>query len=522
MVTRPQTDRSLANLLRRDWALAAFAALVGLVPAVSLLNAQFRGEDEILVLTATGQIVDGLRAFDPIAMIKPVLTADQPPGRHLLPVPFVWLLGRTELALRLPNVLAWAAAVAVAALVGRRLGGVTVGVFTALLLGLSSLYDFEAMGHGHGVATLAVLLAVLQMVAGAGWGLPDRDARRRYIRGGAACAAGFLWFTSMLPVAGMYHALHGIAALRSADRRQAIRAYIVTTLPFVAFYAAYYAIFFGVPAYAVRTGLAPAAFGQLAHNQKRLNTSALNVESLVLNLGGLNWFFVPYASWVIVGAGMVYQARRYPGVFALLLPYAALFSFYLQHQTSAHFLAYAVWLAPFGVAALLATTRPHLRRAMIAILAVVTVGTAVWTYVGHVRRYTAQAFPEHLVTAVNGDLIWRNNVNRPLDAIERDLRSILGKDDRFVVTADGALPLYYFRDPRYLGEPVTASATDPVTGAPCQRVVQQAAVIRAGVSPTAKPFCADQVESVRRYPGADLMVTVFRRPPQGASSAGAP
>lgn len=485
-------------------------AVLTLVASMSILGGQFHGEDEILVLTVAGKIVNGIRTFDPVAIATALIGSDQPPARHLLPVPFVWALGASELALRLPNLLGWAAAAAVASTIGLRLGGAAVGLFAGALLGVSGLFDIEALGHGHGVSTLFVMLAMREVVDGAGWGLADAAARRRYVRGGLYCAAAFLWFTSMLPVCAMYHALHGVAALRTPDGASA-RTYARLSVPFLGFYALYYAVFLGIPAYLVAAGLYPTPFGQLHHNAGRWASSHPDWESLVENLRGLNWYVFPFVSWALLVAGMAFQARRFPALFVLLLPYALLFSFYIQGHSYAHFFSYFCWLAPFGVAAVFTGLHRLGRPIAVTVLTLVTLAVATWTYVGHVRRYTAETFPHALVRAAWGDATWRSNVVRPIGQIVRDLQDIVDANDRFIVTADGSLPLYYFPDPRYLPLAMTGLTTDRERSDACTRLVHHRQVIRAAVSWTRETFCADQVEAVRRYPGADLMVTVFRR-----------
>jgi hypothetical protein len=503
--------RTAARNQSRSLVLAA-AVILGLLPGLSLLDTQFRGEDEVMTLLKTQKIVRGLRHLDPVATIASLATADHPPGRFLLAAPFVLVLGPNEIAMRLPNVLVWAATVAVATDVGLRLGGMWAGVFTASLLGLSGLFDVQGMSHGHGVATFWIMLLVRHMINDAGWGLIDPPARRQYFLGALYCAAGFLWFTSLLPICALYHAMHALAALQRRTRPESLRSYVRVSTPFAGFYLIYYAVFLGVPAYVVRGGLYPEPFGQLHQNAGRWVSAHLNVASLAQNLQALNWYFLPFVSWLLLISGMFSQARRSPQIFVLLAPYALLFSFFIYGNTPQHFFAYFTWLAPFGIAVTFNTLARAGRCSAIVVFAILTLAVAGWTYVGHVRRYTAEGYPERLLHATWGATLWRNNVVRPLDAISRDLQAVLGPDDRFIVLSDGALPLYYFPDQRYLSLPPLASDRDPVTQRPCTSLVgppDQRGRVRAAVSWTDQSFCSDEIERVLRYPGSDLKVTLF-------------
>lgn len=490
-------------------------AMLGLLPGLSLLNAQFRDEDEITTLLVAGKTVNGIRNLDPIGIMRPIGASEHPPGRHLLAVPFVWVFGANEFALRLPNVLVWAVAVGVAADIGLRLAGMWAGGVSGALLGLSGLFDLQGMGLGHGVATFWIMLLVRHMIQDAGWGLADARARRRYVVGAMYCAAGFFWFSSLLPICALYHALHGWAGLKRAPWRQGLWTYARLSAPFAAFYVLYYAIFLGVPAYIVHQGLHSVPFGQFRHNVSRWTFAHPNWTSLTHNLRALNWYFLPFVSWALLIAGIGFQARYFPLVFAMLLPYAGLFSFYIFRDTPQHFFAYFSWIVPFAVAAAFSALTPARRNWAIALFAVLTGAVATWTYTGHIRRYTAESYPAALVSAVWGETLWRNNVVRPVHAIAADLEASLQPDDRFIVLSDGALPLYYFPDNRYLNSPPIVSDRDPTTHRACLRLTRredQCPTVRAAVSWTEQDFCSDQVETVLRYPGSDLKVMLLHRP----------
>jgi hypothetical protein len=139
---------------------------------------------------------------------------------------------------------------------------------------------------------------------------------------------------------------------------------------------------------------------------------------------------------------------------------------------------------------------------------------AAWSWNLHVRHYREDTYPGWLLEATFGQMIWQNNIDRPVHEIAADLGQALGPQDRFVVLIDGAIPLYYFRDPRYLSQ---SPSFDPGTvrerGCLRWRSRPDATLVRAAVSSTAESFCPELVERVIRYPDSRLQVTVLARAP---------
>lgn len=478
----------------------------------TLLPAQFRGEDEAVVLETGEQVVQGLQTGDLSGIARAIGTSYQPPARNLVVVPFIWLVGANEIALRLPNVLVWSATAVVGALIGSAVAGPYIGAISGLLMGVSGLFDLQAMGHGHGVLTFWIMLLLLHLVREPSLQLTDRSKSRRYVIGGLYCAAAFLWFTSAIVVAFSYHTLyayHAFAA-RSAERT---KRYILLTAPFVLFYFAYYALFIGLPMYLYVTGRAHAPFGQYYENFVRASGGHINTTSLMENLQGLNGYFFPFVSWGLLIAGVFYCAWRNRLVFWVTLAYGLVFSFYLRENTSNHFLAYFSWTLPWAVAALDRVRRSLPGRGSYVLPGLVAL-VATWTLVVHVWRYSEVSYPASLLRATYSTVVWQNNVDRPMVPIARDLRAILGPNDRFIVLTDGALHIYYFRDPRFVTAPTIQRVSSTGTQVePCLMftpLTRNGSPIRAAVSFVGQDFCPDITEKVIRYEGSRMQVTILR------------
>jgi len=234
---------------------------------------------------------------------------------------------------------------------------------------------------------------------------------------------------------------------------------------------------------------------------------------MIQNLRALNWYVFPFFSWILLIAGIIYQVRFYPKIFGILIGYGLIWSFYLSRATPQHFFAYFCWLLPFGVVAFEKIISRWNRTAYLFVFGAIIVITGAWSYQTHIKTYTYETYPKHLLPAVWGLSLWRNNIDRPMEQMAQQLQEILKSDDQFIVLSDGAFPLYYFRDKRYLrnvgmSQMVFLSESEST----CLHLpgeIRQKHKIRAVVSYTDQNFCAKDVEEVFHYPGSHLQITVF-------------
>jgi len=487
--------------------------LIAFVPALTLLDAQFRNEDEVLTLRVSVYLAQTFQNAAFKAFVKRLITDYHPPARNLVVLPFVLILGANEAVLRLPNILLWVAVCMVAANIGWRLAGFWGGMFSGTFLAVSGLFDLEAMGLGHAGETLWVMLLINLLVGASEWDIQTPQAQKRYLIGGGFCALGFLWFTSLLPICVSYHGIYGYIILRKQKSWQSLKKYLFLTLPYIGFYLVYYAVFLGWPAYLVYSGQHPRPFGQLGQNLFRASTSHLNIISMIQNLRALNWYVLPFLSWILLIAGVIYQVRFYPKIFGILIGYGLIWSFYLSGDTPQHFFAYFCWLLPFGVVAFEKVISRWNKTAYLFVFGTFIVITGAWSYQTHIKTYTYETYPKHLLPTVRGLSLWRNNIDRPMEQMAQQLQEILKPDDQFIVLSDGAFPLYYFRDERYLQHvSMSQMVLESERESQCLHLpeeIRRERKIRAAVSFTTQTFCDQDMEEVIRYNGSNLQITVF-------------
>jgi 4-amino-4-deoxy-L-arabinose transferase-like glycosyltransferase len=493
--------------------------LFALLPALTILDAQFR-EDEALTLRTTLNLAESFqKGYNLPRLCKDLIIkltrSHHPPARSIIPLPFVLVLGGNERSLRLPNVLLWVAACMVAANIGWRLASDWGAFLSGTILGISGLFDLEAMGLGHAGEVLWIMLVIDCLLSSPDRSLQTPLSRKKYLLGGMYCFLGFLWFTSVLPICVLYHGLYGYNILRNQKARRDLKVYLIWTSPFISGYLLYYGLFLGWPAYLVYRGQYTKPFGQLAQNFYRANTSHPNIRSLIQNARALNWYVFPFFSWILLVAGMFYQVRHFPLIFILLLGYGGLWSFYLSGNTPQHFFAYYCWLLPFAVAAC-EKLGDWWNKKIVRLVLLMFVGlTAAWNYQTHIRRYTETTYPRHLVSLAWGWPLWPNNIDRPMQEMVQDLQILLQPDEQFIVLSDGAFPLYYFKGEGYLPEVgMTQLESFTERGMMCLRlpdILRRENYIRAAVSFTNQNFCQQEVESLLSYQGSTLQITIFEK-----------
>lgn len=376
----------------------AAVALLALPWPLAMLDAPLHGDDERMLLEHLSRMGAALPRLNFFTIADEFLHCYHPPGRLLAAFPFTLLFGPEPWSLRLPNLFGWVLTGVFAARVGNRLGGPWIGFASGAFLALSGLFDLMAMGHGHTFPTLFVMILADRLVRRDDWPLANESQRFGYQASGLCCVAGFCWFTTVLPVAGMFHLTFAWTA------RRRLRAWIADTAPFALFYPLYYLLFLGIPFAMVMAG-DDEPFGQLAQNLGRARDAAPDLLPVVENLRALNWYVLPFASWAILPLALWRLARRHPRLLAILLPYGLIFSFAIHGNTAQHFFSFFCWMTPFAFAELGAVI-PRLRRSLFAVLLLLVAGFA---WYGHVRRYTGETFPRPVVEAVWGKVLWPNN-----------------------------------------------------------------------------------------------------------------
>lgn len=381
--------------------------IVALGVSIPILNAPFTGQDELMVLSRVQQANCALGALDIRTLANVFLYDFNPPGRTLIAMPFVWLLGPTGVALRFPNWILWGLVCACASVLGSILGGKRTGMVTGLLLAGSGLFDVFGMGHGHAGEALFVLGLLSVLTCMDPLDVCSAGGRRVYVAGGVLIATGFLFFTSLLPVAAFYHSICLMRSLwGSPDRKHVLARYARVSAPFILFYVLYYLYFLGLPMI-----LSKAPFGQWHQNVLRGSLASPNVHSLGENIRALNWYVLPWIPIVFLLSGMWEMSQRNRAGFWTTLPFGLLFCFYIRGMTGAHFFSYFCWTLPFAISGIDRALTNHWRPSRTYLLWIVLIAlVGGWGYIGHIRSYSADTYPIRLLMWSRGQVYWQNNL----------------------------------------------------------------------------------------------------------------
>lgn len=487
--------------------------ITAMVIASPLLFGGYHGEDEALTQLAVEETVEGIKTFDLFLIAKALGSDWHPPGRNLLPVPFFMVFGDSLWVLRLPNMILWAVACVAtgwwaSAIASESLSeelSHRVGFVSGLWLATSGLFQLEGMGLGHVGPTLGGLILLIYLSTHPPRPLLDSDEKRNYLISGTIAGVSFIWFSSMLAVAGMLHLCYLLACLRACadDRRPALVNWLVLSIPFGVFYVVYYAVFLGVPYYMLLNGFVNAPFGQLHQYIVRSGNAQLGVTSLIENMRVLNYYLLPGVGPLITVIGAYLLIRRKPNVGIVFLPYAFLFCFYINGNTGQHFLSFAVWVFPLSVGFVAARVSSS-QLALHAGIAIVTLQT-LWTGIFHIYPYTATNYP-YRASAAWGDVLWPNNSYEPVHQISKAL-SLVGAQGTLSNQTSGYWELQVLPDldwvhvapkmgpgnvcaigpPSVIGKAVVASLVYEGQWAPCVN------------------FSVDWI----RFPGSNLSIAVY-------------
>ncbi len=194
-------------MTRTDW-LAVGVLLLALVLAVPWLAADPLTFDEVRSLVASGAGFHGPVDY-PFGVWERLVSQspDQALGFPFVVVPWVALVGTSELALRWLPTLAGLLTIALTYRLGRELFGASAGLAAALVLATSVLY--LAYMHKFRVFTLVSLAVALTL-----WGYwrlalrprpPGVGARAAFIGGGIGLFYGHYFTTPLVVALGLFH-----------------------------------------------------------------------------------------------------------------------------------------------------------------------------------------------------------------------------------------------------------------------------------------------------------------------------
>ena len=513
------------NFANDNMLLLAILFLAVITSVRAILNPQLFGEDESLTFLAVNNILQSIYELDWKTFIFTIGTDWHPPGRNLLPVPFIALLGDNITALRIPYWLMWISTCFLVAEIAGRLGGRGGAAIGGLLVAGTGLFNLEIQGLSHGAATFFGILVIREIILHPPDNLSCKENKAAFLRGSIWASLGFLFFTSLLPVAGLFHLLWLYPCFKFGNNIEKLKYFIILNIPFILFYVGYYLIFIGVPVWIIEfngisilKNIMPGLiqehwgsrpFGQYHQYLQRINGTELNITSLKGNLATITWAFAPILGPVIVIFGIVGQILYAPRILILTLPYFLIFSFYITGNTGQHFQSWFIWILPFASQIILCALKKSQRIGyVIGIPLLVTLFGFTWF--AHIQQYNEINYPHAFVKRIGGVPKWPQNLQRPLKLIAKDLEKIAGSSLLVAQEIDGAIELYYGKNINWVTPPKMEIKTyrneDEVISCRTAPKIEIKALV-SNIKST--KFCSDSNVEYIKYPGSNLVTIVF-------------
>jgi|GEM_PF-6205946 len=468
--------------------------------AFSVAFTQFRGESEMQNLNSVNDLLNSLKSFNIVDFFKILISQYHPPARYIISLPFVCIFGPLEFSLRLANILFWIGVSIIAFFIGEKLLDTWCGFFSGLLIGTAGLFGIEAIGSTHGYLTFWIMLLILHILKNPSFSLKTKNDRKNFFIGNLFLSIGFLGFTSIIPIIFTYNLIYFYYAVK--ERPITVKHFILYLIPFIIFYITYYFIFLGIPYYFYKNNLLDNYVGQLYQNIYRKSSSQLNIHSFISNLKGINGYFFPFLSWLILVIGSIYLFKTNKHIYLMIIGYAILFSFYIYGNTSNHFLSYFIWIIPMSTAFIIT----YIKKYSIILLSILMVLVISWSIIIHVIRYKEKTYPHFLLTYTYSETFRINNIVRPVRQIADDLKKYLDKDEYYLCLTDGAI-IFYAKDINYKD-----NSEIFLTENKCYKFYDNKSTkyIRAAVINEDDFFCDDLIEKQINYEKSYLKLIIFK------------
>ena len=500
-----------------------FLAAVTSIRAV--LFPQLSGEDESLTFLVAKNILESIYELDWKKFIFVIGTDWHPPGRNLLPVPFIALFGDNITAIRIPYWLMWISTCFLLSDIAGRLGGRGAAFICGILIVGTGLFNLEIQGLAHGAATFFGILIIREIILHPPDDLSYAKNKTAFLRGGVWAFLGFLFFTSLLPMAGLFHLLWLYPCFKFGNKMQKFKIFLILNIPFFIFYIGYYLIFIGIPIWliefngisilkSIMPGFIPENWelqpiGQYHQYLTRINGTELNISSLKANLATITWAFAPFLGPIIVILGMIGQILYAPRILILTLPYFLIFSFYITGNTGQHFQSWFIWILPFASQIILGTLKKSEKIGyFIGLPLLVTLFSFTWF--AHLQQYNEINFPHAFAKKIGGITKWPQNLQRPLKLIVKDLEEIAGSSLPVSREIDGAIELYHGKNLNWVTPPYIEikDYKNEKEVIKC-RTLPRNKIKALVANKSSIKFCPDTNVEYIQYSGSNLVVIIF-------------
>jgi hypothetical protein len=475
----------------------------GLYFALRPLTGYFRGETELSYLRHVSRIYHAITTFTLEGMVEAigVLSAvHHPPLRYLLAIPGVILFGDNEIGVRFVAYCLLVPNFVLLFILGRKLGGNWVALFSSGLYILSGLHHIELLYLFSFITFCYLCIAIL---------LVDYSFRAHDLGKGLKfhfifliLFIAFLHNTTNIVLMCGFFALH----IFYVKNKNNVLWLITRALPWGVLVFGYY-LYFLVIVPSVATyffdGWYDEPFGQLRVMIGRVSMFVINIDSFLENLQFLNAYFIPYIGWPFFVFAICHGLKTHRNLTILFSGFILLWSFFLVHETWRYFLTTCIVLIPFGVAYVKSrVTTVGFKLIMSSFLVLV----GVWTYSSTYKEYSVESYPYRLREIAYTGSPPTYNVIEPIHEMSKDMKALLAGGYTYSHNMSESINLYFITEKFYVPHAGYVGKSDLVkmsnNSKECYRV--------EGTPPTyfvsRDLMCEDQFDVEKQYSTSKLRI----------------
>ena len=424
----------------------------------ALTNPQLHGEDEATTFIIALNLLNDLKNFEIFNFFKTIIAANHPPGRYLLPIPFIEIFGESIVSMRIPYFFLWIGSCVLTTKIAFKIGGSLNAILSGLFLSISGLFNLEIQSISHGASVFFGLLLINELLKNKI--IEDYIFNKKFdlFKINILLLAGFIFFSTWsVIIFGFYFFLILNYYRKKNLFRYATKLFLLT-LPFFLFYLFYYLIFIGFPFWIINLNgleifnqffnrnininLEP--FGQLHQYIVRANNSSLNISGFIENIKILNWAYMPLIGPILFILGIINIYKKNKKIFFTIFLYLFLFNFYFSGNTGQHIQTLFIMIFAFSINELINFFKKETLFKYVLFTKIVIL--MLFTYNFNLKIYNEENYPYKFEKLFFSKYKWPQNLVRPLNEIVLNLREISKKDKPILNLIDGSISMYHGRD----------------------------------------------------------------------------
>ena len=439
-----------------------YAIIIFISASVSydaLINPQLHGDDEATTFVTALNLLNSLKEFDIFSFFKSLLGANHPPGRYLLPIPFISLFGDTIISARLPYFLIWIYSCVLSFQIGNKIFDKQVAFITAIFLSCSGLFSIEIQSLGLGATVLFGFLLIRELsISQINLDLLGKN-KKSLFKINLYLFLSFIFFSTWILMILSFYIFLFSFVIKSNDIISNLKKFISKNILFFLIYIFYYSFFIGIPFWIVNFNglevinslfnkeimidLTP--FGQYHQHVIRVNNTVfLGFGGLIENFKHLNWYFLPIIGPTIFLISIISIFKFKKDIFYVFLAYLIVFNFILGGRAGPHLQALFIIMFPFGIYQIkIILSKLKISNFLFLCKFILLIST---TYFFNLKHYNEINYPYNFEKIFFAKSIWPQNLKRPLDDIVLKIKENSSLKKPVFNLIDGSIQLYHGRD----------------------------------------------------------------------------